>query len=210
MMHKNDFETPYCLNKISEIESQIGSIKNIVDNKNESERLSDLSEKDLSDIIFRSEKIALSTRCALEKLEKQTEKNDENVDHFLSYYYQKNMPVKIDFYDSELHIFTPLTFKRFYKKQNMQENYTIMNYVNASLNIWKNQSGIDIISEMSGPFVCMIIRKSNVWKRNKICDNDNLEIGRIVNEIFGNFLGTSDNALMVSIYSTFRLVSDES
>ena len=209
MIRKNDFNSPYFFKKISDIAAQAKAINTILENKNGSESISALSGEELSDIIFRSEKIALSSRSALEKNEKEIEETGLNFDPVLSFYYQKNLPVRIDFHDSELHVFTPLTFKRFYKKSNMQENYTIMNYVNASLNIWKNESGTDVLSEMSGPFICMIIRKSNTWKPNKICDNDNLEIGRIVNEIFGNFLCSTDNAMTMSVYSTFKLVQDE-
>ena len=83
-----------------------------------------------------------------------------------------------------------------------------MKYVCSALNTWQNQNNIELFRSLQVPLIAMIIRKSTTFNRQKICDNDNLENGRIINEIF-DALGFSDNALLMDIHSCFRLVSSE-
>jgi hypothetical protein len=89
----------------------------------------------------------------------------------------------------------------------MKENYILMNYVRAALIRWQEENGADLFQTLKPPLTVMIIRKGPAYDRQKICDNDNLENGRIVNEIM-EALGCSDNAMVLDLYSCFRITED--
>ena len=204
-MMKNSFNLKSKYENIAGIKAANKHIYDCIKDVDNFDSLESLGEDKLDNIIYRSEKIALSCRNSLEKIVKEKPQNS-------SFYYEKpleNNPVKVDFNDNYLSIFTPFTFKRFYRDDSMKENYLLMNYVKSALYFYQKENKITLFRSLKTPLIVMIIRKGKSFNRMKICDNDNLENGRIINEIF-DCLGYSDNVLQMDIFSCFRLVeSDE-
>ena len=194
------------ISKYDTINSISSNYKNICDDLNDYncfDKIADLNEELLDKIIYKSEKIALSCRYFLENKEDYiSEKQQEIKEKNLS-----NLPVEIDFKDKTLRIKTPLTFKRFYRDGSLKENYILMNYIKSSLIIWQKNNNFDLYRSIKSPFIILIKRKSNVYDRKKICDNDNLENGRIINEIV-EALGYTDNAIQMDLISSYRYVDD--
>lgn len=162
--------------------------------------LENVSINDLDEIVHNSENIALSCRQAIEAKEYREE------DYFDEEYVKictKDNPVTISSNDNVLRIKTPMTFKRMHRDGSIAENYLLMNYVSAAIKQYTTAHE-DIFSSADIPLVAVIKRISNQFNSNKICDNDNLENGRIINTIMNAF-GYSDNAMVMDIYSCFRL-----
>lgn len=164
----------------------------------------EINSEEISDIIYRSEKTALTLRSAVEI----KQKNDEEGDINLEINELKNMPIKINFKENILRIYTPFTFKRMYKNSNLRENYMFMNYIKASIVEWQKENKFDLFQAIKPPFDLYFIRRNLEWNPRKICDHDNLENGRIANEIF-NALGYSDQAKNVDLHCAFRTVENE-
>ena len=168
-----------------------------------SESLEKLGEDKLDDVIYRAEKLALSCRYALENTGKEyafSSGNNSETDHDIH-----GVSVVSD--DGTLRIRTPFTFKRAYRDGSLKENYILMNYVRAALTKWQNETQTDLFRIMKAPLTVIIKRCGPYYDRRRICDNDNLENGRIINEIFAA-LGYSDNALMMDLISIFRIKED--
>lgn len=204
MWYKKSYDLSSYFNNVNGIASGISNINESLDGYDRFDTLDKLSSDDLDNIVYRSEKIALSCRYFLEKKEKEYEEFSENLDGL----FNKNNPVSISYSNKTLRVFTPHTLKRMYRDDSLKENYTLMNYVKAALREYENENKLDLFRTINSPLILIIKRKSTEWNRMKICDNDNLENGRIVNEII-NALGYSDNALMMNVYSCFEKVNDE-
>ena len=204
MWYKKSYDLSSYFNNVNGIASGISNINESLDSYDRFDTLDKLSANDLDNIVYRSEKIALSCRYFLEKKEKEYEEFSEKLDGL----FNKNNPVSISYSNKTLRVFTPHTLKRMYRDDSLKENYTLMNYVKAALREYENENKLDLFRIVNSPLILIIKRKSTEWNRMKICDNDNLENGRIVNEVI-NALGYSDNALMMNVYSCFEKVSDE-
>lgn len=165
--------------------------------------LTTLPTPELSEIIYQGEKIALSCRKAIEGkgnegdyiLEENTELST------------KDIPVEVTYNEGILRVKTPLTFKRMYRDNSLKENYMLMNYVDIAIKEYVEKNGT-LFDKVDAPFVGIIKRKSNSYHQNKICDNDNLENGRIIN-LIASAIGHSDNPMVMDIYSCFRLCKSE-
>ena len=159
------------------------------------EPLESLPESIVNDIIYAAEKADLSLRCASEKqAEMQPEIITKDIDQ---------QPVAITFDGRMLIVKTPLTLKRSGIEANDKHNYMLMNYARAALEQWQDQHGLSLYKSIDWPVVAFIIRKGNGNIIRGICDNDNLENGRIINEIFGA-LGYSDNVLIMDLCSKYE------
>ena len=194
---------PFSFQTTNDIRSAEKKIYDIVSDHDYFDKLENYSENELDNIIYRAEKIALSCRNAMEKKEKQNyekHKTEEKAD-------SKNAMTRVSFDGKILKIETPFTFKRFYRDSSSKENYILMNYIKIALADWQKQNHLDLFRAISAPLVVIMIRKGPKYDRTKICDNDNLENGRIINEIF-DALGYSDNALRMDLYSCFRIEED--
>ena len=162
---------------------------------NAEESLENLPEAIVNDVIFAAEKADLSLRCASEnRTETQPEIVTKDIDQ---------QPVAVTFDGRMLIVKTPLTLKRSGIEANDKHNYMLMNYVRAALDEWQDKHGLSLYKSIEWPVVAFIIRKGNGSKIRGICDNDNLENGRIINEIFGA-LGYSDNVLIMDLCSKYE------
>ena len=192
-------------NDITSIQKSIEIVLNITEKYNKFDTIETMSFDEIDNIIYRLEKGALSCRSALENKKNINIIDDINIDMIHKY----NNYVAVDFKDNCLKITSPFTFKRAYRDNSLKENYILMNYIKAALTEWENNNKMSIFRSLKAPLIAMIVRKNTTFDRTKICDNDNMENGRIINEIM-NALGYSDNAKTLSIYSTFKIVENES
>jgi hypothetical protein len=126
MAIKYSFAVPYHYKTINEINRAVSSIYACIHHHEDSESVSNMTYDELDNIIYRSEKIALTCRKYLEEKEKSDPNFDVDSYKFGSLLYQKNIPVNIQFTDRTLRVNTPLTFKRFYRDGSLKENYLLM------------------------------------------------------------------------------------
>ena len=96
-----------------------------------------------------------------------------------------------------------VTFPEDYHEESLKGNYLLMNYVEIALQEYIEKNG-PLFDKVEAPLVAIVKRTSNSYSKNNICDNDNIENGRIINTIM-SALGYSDNPLMMDIYSCFRI-----
>ena len=190
--------------KIKDLDQAVNRLEKILLDYGDQSSLNDLEIAELSSIIYNTEKIALSCRQAIE------EKEIVDEDYYDEDYLKNcimNLPIDVDYTNEILKIKTPLTFKRMYRDGSIKENYILMNYVKAALSNYSTTNK-ELYHSVNVPLVAIIKRISTSFSPNKICDNDNLENGRIINEVM-SALGYSDNANVMDIYSCFRLCEDE-
>ena len=190
--------------KIKDLDQAVNRLEKILLDYGDQSSLNDLEITELSSIIYNTEKIALSCRQAIE------EKEIVDEDYYDEDYLKNcimNLPIDVDYTNEILKIKTPLTFKRMYRDGSIKENYILMNYVKAALANYSTTNK-ELYHSVNVPLVAIIKRISTSFSPNKICDNDNLENGRIINEVM-SALGYSDNANVMDIYSCFRLCEDE-
>ncbi len=162
---------------------------------NAEESLENLPESIVNDVIYAAEKADLSLRCANENRKETLSNSTENL--------LEEQPVEVSFDGKKLIVKTPLTLKRSGIEANDKHNYMLMNYVRAALEQWQDKHGLSLYKSIEWPVIAFIIRKGNGNKIRGICDNDNLENGRIINEIFGA-LGYSDNVLIMDLCSKYE------
>lgn len=178
----------------------IARVQRLIFNKEESADLTSLSINELDEIVYETERTALSCRQAIELKEYMEE------DYFDDEYVKistKDIPVDVTYINGILRIKTPLTLKRKDREGTAKDNYLLMNYVEIALKEYTDKHG-SLYEKVDIPLVAIIKRTSNSFKANKICDNDNLENGRIINKIV-SALGCSDNAMVMDVYSCFRI-----
>ena len=190
--------------KIKDLDQAVNRLEKILLDYGDQSSLNDLEIAELSSIIYNTEKIALSCRQAIE------EKEIVDEDYYDEDYLKNcimNLPIDVDYTNEILKIKTPLTFKRMYRDGSIKENYILMNYVKAALSNYSTTNK-ELYHSVNVPLVAIIKRISTSFSPTKICDNDNLENGRIINEVM-SALGYSDNANVMDIYSCFRLCEDE-
>lgn len=110
----------------------------------------------------------------------------------------KDLPCKITITDDAFIIKTPLTIGRINSssKKVQQQNYQIKDYVQTAIAIEKekDEDGFIRISNLFSDkkLTCIVKRKSAVFNFATLCDNDNIEDGRIINLICQT-LKISDN-----------------
>ena len=192
------------ITNIDGINKSIGRMQRFLFGKDQETDLTSLPINELDEVVYNSEKIALSCRQAIEIKEYREE------DYFDEDYEKislKDNPVSVNYDGEILRIKTPMTFKRMYRDGSLKENYMLMNYVDIALKdyVERHQS---LFEGVKIPLVAIIKRTSDGFSSTKICDNDNLENGRIINKIM-SALGHSDNAMVMDIYSCFRVCKTE-
>lgn len=202
-MEKNSYNIPNAYETVVEVLNAANKIHHNINSHDLYDKLDTVEPEKLGNVIYLSEKIALSLR---NKLSENTIENEKNVDYLDQFFTYDNM-VSVYFDGNALVINTPFTFKRFYREGNEHENYLMMNYIKSALNRWQKNNNFDLYRSIQQPLTVMIIRKGNTFNRTKICDNDNLENGRIINELF-EVLGYSDSAFQTDLFSCFRLIDD--
>lgn len=206
-------QTPYLFYLSSDADASLNRVKNILESNAESQNLSSFSYEELDEMIYRLEKISLSCRQAI--AEKETpkqlfrngmfyeipaEEKPELLSDSLDY------KIEITFQNNEMHIKTPFTFKRISNRKSVKENYILIQYIQKKIQKWKDQNE-EVFSFFSFPFVVVMKRNVQKFDRFSLCDNDNMENGRIVNEIFSVF-NASDNVLEMDVFSCVRMVEN--
>ncbi len=160
----------------------------------------------LSEVIYLHEQCAISLRAKLENIEEDVELGHESKEWKCNYGLKKeklsleNLPVSLEQKGKIYHIQTPYTFKR-----GMRVAFELCTYLKAEL-VKKTEEGM--IIELNEKYVVSAIRVSKEFTPSRIKDNDNLETSRMINIIFGDFLGRSDNAKNMSFFSDY-LISDD-
>lgn len=158
----------------------------------------------INELVCLHEKSAVSLRKKLEDCEEEidlgyTPKN--GFDKKNSKCYLENLPITIEEKNNIYHIFTPYTFKK-----GMQESFELSTMLHGEL-CRKEQEGFKI--KISEKTVVSVVRVSKKFVGNQIKDNDNLETSRMINTIFGEHLGTSDNAKNMSFFCDYVTSNDE-
>lgn len=219
---ENSYNLNSAFTKTEQILKATDRIKSAVGGFNSSEEIEKLSYDTLDEVIYEAEKISISCRKNL-ALVTPTESDFENFGSVLPFeidskidrnvsndaaFLERKYPVNINFTNGILKISTPLTFKRFYRDGNLKENYTLMVYIRNALIRWQKENNFDLFHSIEAPMVMTIARKIPTKKVSGICDCDNLENNRIANEIM-DALGNTDNALVLSVYSTLVITGDK-
>ncbi|MBR0417877.1 MAG: hypothetical protein IJI66_01765 [Erysipelotrichaceae bacterium] len=204
MWYKKSFDMETAYGNVVEINNALKHIDESLKKYDRYDGPEKMTYDDLDNVIYRAEKIALTCRAALEYKEKTMGVFDKKEEKK----YSENLPVSVNFNDGILEIRTPFTFKRMYREGSAKENYILMNYVRAALIEWQEKNDTDLFQIIKPPFDVYIIRRKMKWNSLQICDHDNLENGRIINEIF-MALGYSDNARNVDLHCQFRLADKE-
>lgn len=187
---KYTFSKKYLLEKLNSLEELK---KNLEENSfANADNLDFLSNELIEKNIGNAEKIALSLRANLEllSLENQKDERDFNADCY------KNLPVSVQFDNGILIARMPLTFKR-----STNEKANLARYMAVCIKKYCTENHIDLYNSLSSPVHEAVIRKSFVFKRNTISDNDKNEFLSVANELFIQ-LGLSDSARNMS-YSSF-------
>ena len=198
--YKSIRELKNAASKIESICAESGS-------ESESKPISFLSENDLDEIIFLSEKSAVSCRKMKEILKQNDDgfaiDSDENP---IRNYAKTALNVRVNFDGKMLRITTPYTFRNKYSRANQQANLLLQLYVRDALNRWKEENNFDLYRALTPPLV-LVIKRRTVSDARSVADNDNIENGRIANTIM-NALGVSDNWQNLSLYSCVERVTD--
>ena len=206
MYDEKEFDSVNGISSIYKLKNFIKNSNDKLENYDDDTSMFDIKPSDRNDVIFYCEKVALTLRKSLQNEENIDVFFDNIDDDFFDDYYSSEFRVSFDKEEKTFKIFSPLTIKNGFEKRNLKHNYTLMSYVRASIIRWKNENNIDLFHILKPPFILKISRKVlNV--NSSVCDNDNIENGRIVNEIM-NAIGYSDNPNNVSLFSTVELVSD--
>lgn len=163
--------------------------------------------EDLSKVIFLLENCAISLRAMLEELNEEiildyeTERKAEGLCRATPTKSLEKLPVNIEKKDKIYHIQTPYTFRR-----GMKESFQLCTYLKGELNKKRNE-GMEF--NIDGKYVVCVVRVSKKFIPSRTRDNDNLETSRMINAIFGDFLGQSDNAKNMSFFSDYLNSDDE-
>lgn len=192
-----------------EIQTNLNVIEKKMSKYSPDEPIKKFDREDIDDIIYRSERVAISFRTELENARKDeitgVVLKDEPLNSLENL--ERNYKISIEFSDEILRIKCPFTFKKFDKKRKARENYMFINYINLALKKWSEENNFELERAIKSPLVVAIIRKGNRFNPTKLCDNDNMENGRIVNGIFYE-LNYSDNVMQMDLISCFRQVED--
>lgn len=201
----------------SELKKSLEMVTRVLNSNSEIQNLSDLSYDNLDEILYRLEKDSLSCRYALSKKETPTNlfqsgnlykkktafSNKEYVSKYPENEYDTS---KAMFQNGILMVKTPLTFKRFKRQNSVKENYILVKYIEDKVRFCVAENYSEI-SKLPRPFTVIIKRKYINSHQRLICDNDNMENGRIINLIFDS-LNRSDNIREMDVISCARKVDE--
>ena len=201
MTEKRYFQIREPYETVGELRASISKIAHTLKPFDDDFKLEDLPGNIVNDVIFAAEKADLSLRCA-SKNHEGTEPN--SIGNLL-----EEQPVEVSFDGKMLIVKTPLTLKRSGLEANDKHNYMLMNYARAALEKWQDTHAVSLFKSIEWPVVAFIIRKGNGNRIGGICDNDNLENGRIINEIF-SALGYSDNVRIMDLCSKYEPAQSKS
>ena len=185
--------------KIDELSRAVAHMQRQFIDKDSEDDVVSLPTPELNEIVYEGERIALSCRQAIEEKE---DDGDEMANERIVIP-KTNIPVDVQYINGILRVQTPLTLRRMFHDSALKQSYLLKNYVEIALNEYIEKNG-PLFDKVEVPLVAIVKRTSNSYSKNNICDNDNIENGRIINTIM-SALGYSDNPLMMDIYSCFRI-----
>lgn len=137
------------------------------------------------------------------KMKSKQRENEEKILH--------NLPVEIKF-DGEIFIAkTPYVFKRGYGGDYSHVNYCVAEMVKLAIKNWLERNEKDDLDfdNLTRKRTLIILRRSKKFTIGSICDNDNIEAGRIVNAICDAFC-ISDNAKQLDHVIKYEKCDNES
>lgn len=208
--------------KIIELINKIDQLKCEINSNNK-------SAKTTADLLFEMDACCLELSLSLKKkIQNETTINtvlnkDEAIisDEERKQLYEKmileNNIVDIQYNNNILIVHTPYIFRRAFGKDYTYRNFQMANYVALALIKWakdnkkecENIGGIPYLNnEMSSKISVIVTRFSKEFNRSIICDNDNIETGRIIN-IVCEFISRNDNASNMDFVSRYRQTNDE-
>ena len=202
MRKMNPYDNPYNYYSTSQLKSSINSSKKIIENYDNDLTISEISYEDLNEIMYFCERISLSCRYALGEIYEEDGIWSEEA----KVYFEKNFNVYVQFSNQNLRVFCPLTFKRWGRTKSLKYNYTLVQYIKAALISFQEQTGFSLLHSIPLPLCTFIVRRTT-HKNSKVYDNDNMENGRIINEIF-TALGYSDHPLNTDLFCHFEITDD--
>lgn len=100
--------------------------------------------------------------------------------------------------------YTPLTFKRGFKKSTFAINYVISNWLEDTIKSWVKRNNFVIENRIKGPYIIVMKRVVDEYISGKNFDADNFENQRIINKISNAFM-INDDVKLMSLYSTFEI-----
>lgn len=217
---------------VEKILKNVGVITKTLNGYQKEIRLDNLSRLELLDILYQAEKSALAIRKMLSKkeekdlllltnegyyydgtakgelidIEEYLEKNKEKLKELDEKVF-KNYYAECDFKDGLFTLYTPFTYKRGYRINNFNNNYLLSNYIRNSIIDWQKTNQISLINTIETPYIIILKRTKANGKIGNICDNDNLENQRIINEIGGAF-NLYDSVSNMSLYTMFDITKE--
>lgn len=137
-----------------------------------------------------------------QKLKKKQREEDEKL--------LQNIPVEINF-DGEIFVAkTPYVFKRGYGGDYSHANYCVAKMVKLAIKNWLERNEKDALefNDLTKNRTLIILRRSKKFTFSSICDNDNIEAGRIINAICDAFC-ISDGAKQLDHVIKYEECDDE-
>lgn len=198
----NYYDAEFKERQVKSIKHLLQRAEKLIENYGDNRKISDISLEDIEKLTQTGEKIGLICRASLEEREKQ------DFDYFNDSYEAlctKNLPVSISFDGESLLIKTPLMLKRGSAKVT-PGHYQLSEYLKAAAAVFsRNNPEIELTSHpaFDGPLIAIITRKAQKYNRTIHCDNDNLEVGRLINKLC-SILGIGDNCTKIDMMSRFR------
>ena len=212
---------------IGKIIKNIDVIAKVLSDYQKDMGLENLSRNELLDLLYESEKSAIAIRKTLSRkqekdllllvndgdyykgtakgelidIEEYLEKNEKKIKELDEKVF-KNYHCYCNFSDKMFTLYSPLTFKRGYTFKNFNHNYLLLNYIKNCIISYQNERQFSLINKIEKPYIIVMKRVKNSKKIGNICDNDNLENQRIINEISRSF-NLYDGVNNMSLFSIF-------
>lgn len=110
---------------------------------------------------------------------------------------------KIRYFDEIFEFYTPLTFKRGFKKHNFRPNYHLAYQMEEAIKKWVNDNDFNLKTAIESPYILVMKRVVPEYANNRDLDADNFENQRIINKITGAF-GLNDGAKNMWLFSALE------
>lgn len=198
----NYYDAEFKERQVKSIKHLLQKAEKLLKNYSEESQISDMNISDIEKLTQAGEKIGLLCRASLEEREKQ------EFDYFDDSHTAlciKDLPVSVSFDGVTFLVKTPLMLKKGAAKVS-PGHYQLSDYLKTAAILWRrNNPEIDLTSHpaFDGPLIAIITRRAQKYNRTIHCDNDNLEVGRLINAIC-SILGIGDNCTKIDMLSRFR------
>jgi len=204
----NYFENEYKGRTVKSIKYLLDGMRTCMDQYQQETPLSDININDIEKLTQSGERIGLLCRASLEEREKLNSNYFEDSYEALC---TQDLPVTFKYDDGSIIITSPITLKKGMQKV-QPGHYQLSDYLKAAAIKWQRANpDIDLknLPEFSERLIAVVTRRALTYNRNIHCDNDNLELGRLINTLC-SILGIGDNCTKLDVLSRFReCLSDE-